>query len=137
MLWTSHTTSWPVMGLSQRMSLLPSPLKSPVSTICQGGGGAKAGEPEKKNDLPSLVMSHTSTCRVMVLNQRMSVLPSKLKSPVPTITQSRGGVVGEPPSINAQELPGGGTAVHLSNQISGCPVWVLYQRMSANPSPLK
>src|SRR6516225_4991167 len=131
-LFISHTKVSPVMGMFQRMSLVPSPLKSPVSAICQGGGGVKAGTAPKITDVPSLPMSQISVCRVVLLNQTMSVLPSPLKSPVPATVQSRGGVPGTPLPIIGQSF-----AVHLSNQISACPVWLLYQRKSANPSPLK
>src|SRR5262245_6237913 len=41
---SSHTTNCPLVLLYQRMSLLLSPLKSPVSAIVQGLG-AEPGEP--------------------------------------------------------------------------------------------
>src|SRR6516162_5179502 len=40
----NHITTCPVLVFCQRMSLIPSPLKSPVSKICQGLA-AVPGEP--------------------------------------------------------------------------------------------
>ena len=67
----------------QRISLLPSPSKSPVPTIDQLVGTVPRLPP------PMLVapfMNHIATLP-LVLRQRMSPLPSPLKSPVPTMLQ--------------------------------------------------
>src|SRR5262249_61469478 len=75
-----------------------------------------------------LLMSHTTNCPLVLLYQRMSLLPSPLKSPVPATVHGLGTEPGEPPPI---------TLAPLSSQISACPVMVWYQRRSLIPSPLK
>src|ERR1035441_9852504 len=76
--------------LRQRISLLPSPLKSPVSKIDQLVG--KTPKLEAEYCVPFI--SHIPTVP-SELRQRMSVLPSPLKSPVPTIVQ----LVGKIPKL--------------------------------------
>src|SRR5229473_476031 len=63
----------------QRMSLLPSPLKSPVPTIDQVVG-AEPRPADCRSCAPFI--SHTATLPLPSA-QRMSPLPSPLKSPVP------------------------------------------------------
>src|SRR5262249_45259717 len=77
---THHSSNCPVLVLYQRMSLLPSPLKSPVSAIVQGLT-TEPGEPPPIIDPPFI--SQITTCPLVVLYQRMSLIPSPLKSPVP------------------------------------------------------
>src|SRR2546422_558551 len=72
----------------QRMSLLPSPLKSPVPTIFQTLGGAFP-TPADPVTCPPFV-NHIATLP-FVSCQRMSLLPSPLKSPAPTIDHTEGG----------------------------------------------
>src|SRR5262249_16067988 len=81
----SHTRTCPVLVLYQRMSLIPSPLKSPVSTIVHGLA-AEPGEPPPMIVAP--LISHITVWPFVVLYQRMSLIPSPLKSPVPATTQS-------------------------------------------------
>src|SRR5262249_56769090 len=57
----------------------------------------------------------------------MSVFPSPLKSPTPTIVQGLEAEPGEPPPI---------TLAPSISQITTCPVMLLYQMMSALPSLL-
>src|SRR5450631_762431 len=83
----AQTTTLPLVS-RQRMSLLPSPSKSPVPTIDQLVG-----------TVPRLTYCDTVPPFISqiatlppVSRQRMSVLPSPLKSPVPTIDQLVGTV---------------------------------------------
>src|SRR5439155_23185664 len=80
----SHSPNCPVPVLYQRISLLPSPLKSPVSAIVQGLA-AEPGEPPPISDVP--LSSHTTACPLVPLYQRTSLLPSPLKSRVPGMGQ--------------------------------------------------
>src|SRR5262249_40855776 len=172
----SQTTTWPVVVLCQRMSLAPSPLKSPVIRICQGLN-ADPGEPPPITVVP--FKNQISTSPVNWLIQRMSVLPPPLKSPVPMASQARGAEPGEPPPMTLAPsisqnttsrvglfskmrgpLPapspsaGRGTNPVLTggsdpgkpppmtfgpfiSQTTTWPVVVLCQRMSPLPSPLK
>src|SRR5262245_5050005 len=61
---SSHTTNCPLVLLIQRMSLLLSPLKSPVSAIAHGIG-TEPGEPPPITDVP--FTNHTTVCQVLVL----------------------------------------------------------------------
>src|SRR6516162_58551 len=121
----NQSTTCPVLGLNQRMSLLLSPLKSPVSAIVHGLP-AEPGEPPPITEVP--LRSQITASPVAPLSQRMSLIPSPLKSPVPATVHGLPAEPGEPPPI---------TEVPLSNQITAWPVLVLYQRMSVLPSPLK
>src|SRR5262249_10536650 len=56
--WSSHITTGPVVVLYQRMSLSPSWLKSPVSTIAHGLG-AEPGEPPPTTLVP--LSNHATT----------------------------------------------------------------------------
>src|SRR5260370_21683802 len=67
----------------QRMSLLPSPLKSPVPTIFHTLGGAFPTPAACVTCAPFI--SQIATSPVAVFRHRMSPLPSPLKSPVPAI----------------------------------------------------
>src|SRR5947209_3608810 len=78
--------------------------------ICQGLV-APPGEPPPITDAP--FKSQTTTCPLVVLYQRMSLLPSPLKSPVSTIVKGLGAEPGAPPPI---------TDAPLSSQITACPV---------------
>src|SRR6266852_342897 len=65
----------------QRMSLLPSPLKSPVSTIVQLVGA----EPSPADWVTCAPFISQIATLPLPSRHRMSLLPSPLKSPVPTI----------------------------------------------------
>src|SRR5215470_17944294 len=68
----------------QRMSLLPSPLKSPVSTIDQLVGA----EPTAAACMTCApFISQIAAASPLLSRHRISLLPSPLKSPVPTIDQ--------------------------------------------------
>src|SRR5258708_7108674 len=110
----------------QRMSLLPSPLKSPVSTIDQVVG-AEPRPTDSMNSAPSI--SHTATLP-LASRHRTSLLPSPLKSPVPTTDQ----LVGTFPT---PAVLGFKTVVPFISQIATLPLVVSRQRMSHLPSPLK
>src|SRR6266849_4221522 len=111
-----------------RTSLLPSPLKSPVPTIDQVVGtfpipavlGFKTVVP---------FISQIARLPLVVSRQRMSHLPSPLKSPVPTIDQ----VVGTFPT---PAVLGFKTVVPFISQIATLPL-VSRQAMSLLPSALK
>src|SRR5262249_51665791 len=121
----NQITTCPVFVFCQRMSLLPSALKSPVSKMCQGLV-AEPGEPPPITVVP--FNSQITTCPLVVLYQRMSVLPSPLKSPVRMGTHwTMGAEPGEPPPM---------TLAPSISQITTCPVRCLYQMMSPWPSPL-
>src|SRR5262249_46350835 len=123
----SQISACPVNWLTQRMSVLPSPLKSPVWEANQATG-AEPGEPAPMMVAP--LISQITTCPVLLLYQKMSALPSPLTSPVPVICHPvlGGTVPSEPPPM---------TLVPFISQITACPVVPLRQRMSAKPSPLK
>ena len=85
---------------THRMSLLPSPLKSPVSD--------RPGQRRCPNRHPDVILTVVhqpdATCRWYRAN-RMSLVPSPLKSPVPTTDQAAGSCRGQrpadwPPLIN-------------------------------------
>src|SRR5262249_61247770 len=84
---------------------------------------AEPGEPPPITDVP--LSSHITTCPLVVLYQRMSLLPSPLKSPVWATAHGLATEPGEPPPI---------TLAPLNNQMTACPVLMLYQRMSLLPS---
>src|SRR5436309_1125200 len=107
------------------MSLLPSALKSPVSTTVHGLG-AEPGEPPPITVEP--LSSHSTTCPLVPLRQRMSAKPSRLKSRCPTTAQGFGADPGEPPPI---------TLTPLNSQFTTCPLTVLYQSTSLLQSLLK
>src|SRR5262249_21674468 len=75
----------------QRMSLLPSPSKSPVATIDQMVGAF----PTPKDVTWAPFISHTDKLP-LVSCQRMSPSPSPSKSPVPTIDHTLGGTFATP-----------------------------------------
>src|SRR5579872_2411986 len=82
----SHTAVLPELS-RQRMSLLPSPLKSPVSDTDHDVGTL----PMKVLDVtPPLPLSSQIATLPVLSRHRMSVLPSPLKSPEPTIDQEVG-----------------------------------------------
>src|SRR5579859_1471460 len=117
------------------MSTLPSPLKSPVPRI--------------SHPLPAVFQNAgpetvplSKTCCDPLTNQvpmvplgawyqRTSSSPSLLKSPVPLIDQPVLASVVQSKSVGVP------IAVPFINQGDTCPVWPLYQRMSAKPSSLK
>src|SRR5262249_39642399 len=88
--------------------------------------GADAGEPPPLRLAP--FKTQITACPVLVLYQRTSPNPSRLKSPVPATIQGLAAVPGEPPPI---------TLVPLSSHTASCPLVPLRQRMSLLPSPLK
>src|SRR5262249_33912887 len=109
-----------------RMSLTPSPSKSPVAVIVQSAIG---NEPRPIADLivPLLFISH-SAIPPAFSRQRMSRTLSLLRSPVPAICQLMGTLPTVTDDCNAPEL--------FRNQIATLPL-VSRQRMSPMPSPLK
>src|SRR5437588_2925097 len=64
--------------------------------ICQGLA-AEPGEPPPITDVP--LMNHSTNWPLPVLYQRMSLLPSALKSPVSAMVQGLAAEPGEPPPI--------------------------------------
>ena len=79
----NHIATAPEM-CRHRISLLPSPLKSPVPAICQSFPGV----PTKALDwMLKPFINHIATAPEMC-RHRISLLPSPLKSPVPAICQS-------------------------------------------------
>src|SRR5262249_30877201 len=121
---SNHSTTCPFILFLQRMSLTPSPLKSPVSSKNHWSGAAEPGEPLVGSTVVPL-SNQSTTCPVVVLYQTMSLKPSPLKSPVPTMSQGLGAEPGEPLV--------GSTVVPFMNQSTTCPVVGLYQRMSLIP----
>src|SRR5215471_21445859 len=83
----NHTATSPVPSRCHTRSGLPSPLKSPMVTIFHIVSGTALGlkSGAEINDVPS--MNHTATSPVPSFCHTRSVLPSALKSPVPTIFQ--------------------------------------------------
>src|SRR6266852_4690241 len=118
----------PLVVSRHRASLLPAPLRSTVPTRDQVVGtfpipavlGFKTVVP---------FISQIARLPLVVSRQRMSHLPSPLKSPVPTIDQ----VVGTFPT---PAVLGFKTVVPFISQIATLPL-VSRQRMSHLPSPLK
>src|SRR3974377_845158 len=78
----------PFVALRQRMSALPSPLKSPTPWICQlEGTKAFKSIPVKP---PEPFEFQIATSPFVAFRHRMSALPSPLKSPTPWICQLEG-----------------------------------------------
>src|SRR5262249_14108825 len=125
--WMIQITTCPVVGLYQRMSLIPSPSKSPVPAIVHGVGGNRlSATPVGGSGVGC--MNQITLCRVVLLNQRMSPSPSPSKSPVPATAQS---VV----TVPSERLSGNGsTSGPFSDQSTSSPVLPLRQRMSLVPS---
>src|SRR5450631_2175456 len=111
------------------MSLLPSPLKSPVPTMDQTVGAFPTNEGSPGFNTLVPFISQITTLP-LVSRQRMSLLPSPLKSPVPTMDQT----VGTFPTNEGP--PGFKTLVPFISQITTSPPVSLH-RMSLLPSPLK
>src|SRR5262245_19708803 len=80
----NHIATLPLVSC-QRMSLLPSPSKSPVSTIDHTEGGAEPTGADWVTCAPFI--SQIATLPLVVSRHRMSLLPSPSKSPVPAIDQ--------------------------------------------------
>src|SRR5258708_40185586 len=78
----SQIATLPLVSI-QRMSHLPSPLKSPVPTIDQTVDTLPTSA-DCRTCVPFI--NHTATLP-LVSRQRMSHMPSPLKSPVPTMDQ--------------------------------------------------
>src|SRR5262245_22366205 len=97
------------------MSVLPSPLKSPLPMTNQSMV-TDPGDPPPMTLAPSI--SQTTTCPVRLLYQMMSALPSLLTSPVPRTNHPMPGVTEptKPPPI---------TVVPFNSHITTCPVVVL------------
>src|SRR6478672_8251081 len=75
--------SWPLAMLRQRMSLLPSPSKSPTPATNQAWSVIDVSV----CDVAALPDFHSTLAPVLVLRQRMSALPSPSKSAAPLATQ--------------------------------------------------
>src|SRR5499427_4623797 len=111
-----------------RTSLLPSPLKSPVPTIDQVVGTFPTPAVLGFKTVVPFISQIARLPRV-VSRQRMSHLPSPLKSPVPTMDQ----LVGTFPTA---AVLGFKTVVPFISQMATLPL-VSRHRMSHLPSPLK
>src|SRR5712692_5954006 len=111
--------------LRQKMSLRPSPLKSPTPAMSQLRGSAVGNVL-----LPSSVPAYVNQIRfspVDLFLHRMSATPSPSKSATLRISQLRSGSGGSatPPLSVGPSM----------NQMLVCPVLLLCQRMSDLPSP--
>src|SRR5439155_143691 len=115
----------PVELFCQRMSALPSPLKSdrlgPLLTMVAARNARTRSEERR-------VVREITRCPVELCCQRMSALPSQLKSLEPSMLH----VVGTVPKLTVDLC-----VVPFMSQITRCPVELFCQRMSALPSPLK
>ena len=125
----SHTKHRPSSAFCRRMSLLPSPLKSPVPTACQRFvGGVQPTVPLPVTFSPSI--SHTKHMPLAPFCRRTSLLPSALKSPVPTARQLFVGGV-------QPTMPLAFTVSPFISQVKHWPSSPFCRRMSLLPSPLK
>src|SRR6185312_9140936 len=121
----SHSLIVPLALSYQRMSDLPSPLKSPVPMIDQ----LEAMVPMSGEAVMVPPFICHSSIVPSVLRKRISVLPSPLKSPVPIGVQLEGmpfATTGAEPTV----LP-------LISHSLIVPLALSYQRMSDLPSPLQ
>src|SRR5438034_1226508 len=115
----------PVELFCQRMSALPSPLKSPEPAMLHDVGTV----PNLTVDVCAVpFMSQITRCPVELFCQRMSALPSPLKSFEPSLHDA----VATVPKLTLDVC-----TVPFMSQITRCPVELFCQRMSALPSPLK
>src|SRR6266849_4240975 len=106
------------------MSLLPSPSKSPVSTIDHRENGAEPTPAAPVTCAP--LISQIATVPLVVSRHRMSLLPSPLKSPVPTTDHAMG----------TFPTPAPDACTPFKNHIATLPL-VSRHSQSALPSPLK
>src|SRR5438874_11403 len=118
---------WPVELFCQRMSTLPSLLKSPAPAISHSVGMVGSNTYVPSQVVPFI--NHILRWPVELFCQRMSTLPSPLKSPVPAILHSVG-IVGRSTYAPSQFVP-------FISQILRCPVELFCQRRSPFASPLK
>src|SRR5690242_14264589 len=81
----SQSVSWPVLW-RHKMSLCPSPLKSPTAATVQSEETPTVAAPFGLN--PPFAFPSQSVSNPLSLRQRMSSRPSPLKSPVPATCQS-------------------------------------------------
>src|SRR5262249_25798051 len=123
----NQSTTCPVVGLYQRISPKPSPLKSPVPATVHGFG-AEPGEPLVGSTVVPL-SNQITTCPLVPLRQGRSLRRPALKSRCPRIARGPAAKPGEPLV--------GSTVTPLSCHSTTCPVLVLYQTRSLMPSPLK
>src|SRR5262245_13527744 len=89
----------PPRAALSRMSLMRSPLKSPVPARLQPAGNAPTGT--APFIVPLAFISHAAMPLLVLLNQRMSQTPSPSKSPVPATVQS----IGNEPTPTAEPSP--------------------------------
>ena len=78
----SHTAKTPALSMS-RMSLLPSPLESPIWATFQLLGSVR--RPLRRR--PACHYEQIDSAPLLVSRHRMSMLPSPLKSPMPCTTK--------------------------------------------------
>src|SRR5437588_781804 len=110
----SQIAAWPFAGSAafaallycHRMSALPSPLKSPVASACQlGGGWAMTGPAVGVVPFISQIavspLSGSEALAVLLYCQRISASPSPLKSPDVIACQPGGGAAMIGPVIGA------------------------------------
>src|ERR1700754_4961859 len=109
-----------------KMSLMPSPLKSPVPLIDHGPGTLATNELFAFNTLVPFISQIATLPDVS--RHRMSALPSPSKSPVPA-TDQFGGTTPSPTVVIA--------FAPLMSDIAGSLVRALRHRMSPLPSPSK
>src|SRR5579872_3769399 len=85
----------PLLAFRQRMSVLPSPSKSPIPTMLQLGPGI-GSVLESVTNPPDVMfgpfMSQAASCPAL-LRQRMSLLPSPSRSPTPATVQLASGEI--------------------------------------------
>src|SRR5580700_3395140 len=84
-LFICQMVSEPVSWSSHMISLVPSPLKSPIAATTEFVGSFGRSRPL---EIWPPRISQTAICPVAVLRQRISLVPSPLKSPTPTTNQS-------------------------------------------------
>src|SRR5579872_4971855 len=86
------------------MSVRASPLKSPISTICQLGSGDTAPPFWVTTPPPTMVepsISH-STSEPLALRHNRSALPSASKSPTPATVHDGSGATGAPSDVTIE-----------------------------------
>src|SRR5258708_4830407 len=96
----SHSASAP-LSLRHSMSVRASPLKSPISTTLNDASGVTGVPADVTNPLAAITgpfMVHRIRAP-LVERQRMSLLPSKLKSPAPATLNDGSGFTATPPEV--------------------------------------
>src|SRR5947209_2543361 len=110
-------------GASRLLSNEAGPERESLFRLCTCHGlAAEPGEPPPIADVP--LSSHITACPLALLYQRMSVIPSPLKSPAPAMLHGLPAEPSEPPPI---------TLVPLMSHTTAWPVSGLYQSTSPKP----